>query len=169
MAAAVAISVVVGGCGRHVDHPTAPELSSYEQAILPTVRDWGSIEIQGMQPAIDDLRSGQGAPAAAIATEATAWQSALRADRVKLNDVKPPSGLHNAATLFDTSIAKYIDAAVLFGRAARTNAGRPALIDAGVNAAKEGDRLYDQASAILQSAHHRLGQSPSPDFPNKPK
>jgi hypothetical protein len=123
-----------------------------------------------MQPAIDDLRSGHGVPAAGIQTEARAWQGALRADRLKLQAVPPPSGLGRCRSLFDQSIVKYLDAAATFGRAAATPAGatRTALIDAGVSTAKEGDQLYNEASALLQAAHRRLGQSPSPDFPDKP-
>jgi hypothetical protein len=149
--------------------PTAAQLSAYEQAILPIVRDWGSVEVQGMQPAIDDLRSGTGVPAVAIGTEARAWQGALQLDRRKLQAVTPPSGLSDCATLFDQSIAKYLAAAATFGRAAATPRGprRDALINAGVTTAKDGDGLYDQASALIQAAHRRLGQSPTPDFPDK--
>ena len=159
----------LSGCSSSKPQPTAAQLSAYEQAILPTVRDWGSVEVEGMQPAINDLRAGTGVPAAAIVTEASAWQGALRLDRTKLQAVTPPRGLARCATLFDQAIVKYLAAAATFGPAASTppGAARTVLIDAGVALAKEGDQLYNQASALIQAAHRRLGQSPTPDFPNK--
>ena len=168
LAVAVPLAILVG-CSSSDPQPTAAQLSAYEQAILPTVRDWGSVEVEGMQPAVNDLRAGTGVPATAIATEATAWQGALRLDRTKLQAVKPPAGLGRCATLFDQAIGKYLSAAATFGQAAATppGAARGRLINAGVATAKDGDRLYNEASAILQAAHRRLGQSPTPDFPNK--
>jgi hypothetical protein len=171
--AALLVGVLLGaalvGCSSSDPHPSAGQLSAYEQAILPTVRDWGSVEVEGIQPAINDLRSGTGVPAVAIVTEASAWQGALRLDRTKLQAVHAPAGLTGCATLFDQAIVKYIAAAATFGRAASTppGAARISLIDTGVATAKEGDQLYNQASAIIQAAHRRLGQSPTPDFPNK--
>jgi hypothetical protein len=173
LAAALAVSAVVSaactGGTPHRPQPSAGELAAYEKAILPIVQDWGSIEVEGMQPAVDDLRSGTGVPAVSIGGEARAWRSALQADRAKLAAVSAPPGLSDAPPLFDRSISAYLDAAQLFGRAAAAPAGprRNALIDAGVAAAKTGDRLYDAASALIQAAHRRLGQSPSPDFPNR--
>jgi hypothetical protein len=66
------------GCSSSKPQPTAAQLAAYERAILPTVRDWGSIEVQGMQPAIDDLRSGHGVPAPGIQTEARSCKQSSR-------------------------------------------------------------------------------------------
>jgi hypothetical protein len=170
VAAIVAVTALLtaAGCASHSSaRPSAGQLAAYEQAILPTVQDWGSIEVQGIQPAIADLRSGHGVPAHATVLEAQAWQHALQADRAKLSAVSAPPGLTGVPGLFDRSIARYLDAAALFGRAAAaSSARRGPLIDAGVVAARDGDRLYDQASALLQAAHRRLGQSPTPNFPD---
>jgi hypothetical protein len=148
--------------------PSAQQLAAYEKAILPTVRDWGSIEVLGMRPAVADLRSGSGVPASAVEVEARAWVSSLRLDRDKLRAVSPPPGLDEAARFFDEAMERYLEAATLFGRAAAAPAGesRRKLIDDGTAAAAAGASTYNRASVVLQQAHRRLGQSPSPDFPD---
>lgn len=153
--------------------PSAAEvaaLTAYEKAILPIVRDWGSVEMLGMRPAVADLQAGTGVPAATVAVEAAAWRSALELDRVKLRAVKPPRSLREASGLFDAAIVRYLDAADLFRRAALSPASaRGRLIAAGIAAAEAGDRVYDDASAVIQAARSRLGLTPSADFPDHPR
>lgn len=150
--------------------PSAAQLAAYENAILPTVQDWGSVVVLGMRPAVGDLRGPSAAalPRSLVIPQAQAWAAALRADREKLRAVPVQPGLDAAARLFDRSLLRYLDAAALFGRAAALSpAAGTRYVDAGVAAATAGDRLYNQASALLQAAHRRLGQPANPNFPNR--
>jgi hypothetical protein len=141
----------------------------YQQAILPYVQEWGRIEILGMRPAVADLQSGNGVPAAAIATEADAWTAGLGEIRDQLHAIQTPPELRPAASLFDRAIVQYLAAAQLFGEAARaTPADRPSLIATGRADVHAGTRLYNQAALVLQSVRHRAGLPKSPDFPDHP-
>jgi hypothetical protein len=148
----------------------APTIERYQKAMLPLVTEWGKIEIQGMRPAISDLSSGEGVPASLIGGEARAWQGGLTDLRAKIQKVAAPKQLAQASALFDQSIAKYLDAAVTFEHAADGPEGdaRTKAIDQGIKLASDGAAIYNRASLIIQSARHRAGLPPSPDFPDHP-
>jgi hypothetical protein len=149
---------------------SAAKVDKYQKAILPLVTEWGKIEIQGMRPAISDLRSGQGVPAPLIGGEARAWQSGLKDLRAKLQKVPAPKDLAKASALFDQAMVKYLDAAVTFEKAADGPEGDPrnAAIDQGIKQATDGAAIYNQASLVLQGARKKAGLPTSPDFPDQP-
>lgn len=144
-------------------------LVAFQDKLVPLAQEWGRIEVQGMRPAIADLQSGEGVPAATIAGEARAWQAGLEGLRTKISELDPPASLTRAMAVFDRAMGRYIDAAAAFEAAADGPAeSRQAGIERGVEAALEGARLYNEASLLLQRARQRLGLPPTADFPNHP-
>lgn len=146
---------------------TAEAVTAYQAAIEPLVTEWGRIEIQGMRPAIGDLVSGEGVPPETVAGEAAAWESAFVGLRERMGAVAVPPSLAATARTFDAALQRYIDAAVLFGRAASESPeGRRTLVDKGVAAARDGARLYNEASYGLQDVRRRAGLGPTDVFPD---
>jgi hypothetical protein len=144
------------------------ELLAYERALLPVAKDWGSIEVLGMRPAVADLRTGGplGRPDL-VATQARAWLAALQADRDKLRALAAPASVRAAGPLLDRSIALYVDAASSFLAAATGPVTeRVARIERGIDQARRGALLYNDASAVLQAARRAHGLPPTPDFPD---
>ena len=144
------------------------ELLAYEKALLPVAKDWGSIEVLGMRPAVADLQSGGalGGPEL-VATQARAWVVALAADRDKLRALSTPVPVRAAGPLFDRAMALYLDAASSFLAAATGAAAeRPARIEQGIDRARRGALLYNDASAVLQAARRAHGLPPTADFPD---
>lgn len=146
---------------------TATDVASYQAAIEPLVTEWGRIEIQGMRPAIADLVAGEGVPPETIGAEASAWQSAFVGLRERMRAVPVPASLEASAHAFDAALQRYIDAAVLFGRAASESTGRRrTLVEEGVAAARDGARLYNEASYGLQEVRRRAGLGMTDVFPD---
>jgi hypothetical protein len=165
-AGAAAIAFTGGGGGQADD---AKAIEAYEAALLPLVKEWGQIEVQGMRPAIADLSTGEGVPPETVAGEARAWRAGFEALRPKIAALDPPKSVQPAEALFDQSMQHYLDATVAFEQAADGPAeARRAGIDKGIAAAKEGARLYNEASLVLQRARRAAGLPTSPDFPNRP-
>lgn len=163
---AVGIALAAGDTD---DETTAEAVSAYQKELFPLVEEWGRIEVQGMRPAIGDLSSGEGVPAVTIAGEARAWQAGLKDLRKRIAALDPPKPLLPAERLFDRSIVRYIDAAIEFEKAADgPEAGRQAGIERGIEAARDGARLYNEASMVLQRVRKSVGLPETPDFPNRP-
>lgn len=143
-------------------------IEAYQATLLPIVQEWGRIEVQGMRPAIADLAGGE-FPAETVGGEARAWQSGLIELQGKLTALSAPKPLGKSKAVFEKAMVRYIDAAKLFEQAAEGPAAdRRAGIDRGIAAATDGDRLYNQASILLQNARHHVGLSTTPDFPDHP-
>lgn len=140
------------------------EVLSYEAAILPIVRDVGSIEVEGMRAGLRDVEHA--APAALVQTQA--WHAGLDADARKLAAVSPPSSLARAHVLFQQTIADLAHAARIFELATRADgARRHSLLMRGIALGERADRVYDQASAMLQSLRARVGLPATRDFPKQ--
>jgi hypothetical protein len=163
---ALVLAIELPSGGR--SHPSAAAVQRYQNAIIKPVKDWGSVEILGMRPSVKDLLGGKDTlPPAAVITESQAWLAAFAHDRALIAAVHPPTGLGPCRGLLLRALDKYVDAARGFGRAASTPlAQRRPLIESAVTTASDGDKLFDQASAVLQHARLAAGLSVSPDFPN---
>lgn len=155
----------------------AEAVSRYQKELFPLVEEWGRIEVQGMRPAISDLTADPATateenpivPPETVAGEARAWQTSLKDLRTKIAALDPPRALLPAERMFDRSIVRYIEAAVEFEKAADGPADqRRAGIERGIDAAKEGARLYNEASMALQRVRKSVGLPVTPDFPNHP-
>ena len=172
LAAAVGFAWLVGGSDGGAGGDTADEadgkaITDYEAKLLPLVQEWGRIEVQGMRPAIGDLRSGEGVPPETVGGEARAWQAGLKDLRAKIAALEPPPALRRTELLFDRAMVRYIEAAEEFERAADGPvAGREAGIQKGIETALDGARLYNEASLVLQRARQQAGLPPTQDFPN---
>ncbi|HEX9969764.1 MAG TPA: hypothetical protein VGB03_06465 [Acidimicrobiales bacterium] len=167
---AVAALVMLRDGGNGAATPAARQaVLDYHQAVHPLAVEWGKVEILGMRPAIGDLLSGEGVPAETIAGEARHWQATLASLRERLAAVPVPDGLAEAARLFDASVAEYEKAARTFETAASTEGtARQQGIERGIDQAKAGARLYNEASMKLQTARKLVGLGPTEDFPNQP-
>jgi hypothetical protein len=167
--ALVVVAAAVAGVwllGRD-DPLTRDQLVAYQSAVAPAVHDGGATVEKGMKPALDDLVNRHVVPPEAIAVEADGWIRDLTAVRKRVADVKPPPALRPASRLFDRSLGEYIEAARLFGDAARaTPAERPALLKLGYAKATAADGHYDDASRILQRLRRRLGLGVTSQFPD---
>jgi hypothetical protein len=151
------------------DGPSRAEVETYEEAILPLVREWGRIEVQGMRPAVADLQSGEGVPAATVAGEARAWHAAFERLRSQLRAVAAPEGMEEVAHGFDRAMADYLEAAATFEQAASAADAeeRSRLVDRGITVVQRGADRYDDASALLQEARRSVGLPPTDDFPGR--
>lgn len=162
---ALALAGAVGGS--RAGELTRAEVLNYQGRLWPIAQNWGSIEVDGMRPAVYNLATGHGVPARMITIEARAWRYSLGVDARKLAALHPPAALRRAQALFAAAMADYLRAATLFGRA--TLLARPArhpLLLAGIAAAERGDTTYDDASADLQRARARVGLAVTTDFPD---
>lgn len=165
---AAAVVLVVA---RRDGGPSKAQVLQYQDDILELVQEWGRIEVQGMRPAIADLRTeGEGIPAETIAGEARAWQAGLGRIRSDLRSVDVPDGLEEVAAGFDAAMGPYLEAAATFERAAAAAdaATREQLIEDGVEQVRRGARRYNEASMLLQAARRRVGLPPTDDFPDHP-
>jgi hypothetical protein len=168
LAAAIALAALLGSGGDR-GGLSRRQVLTYQEKLSPLAKEWGRIEVQGMRPAIADLRSGEGVPAEMIAGEASAWEAGLKGLRVKIQNIQAPGSLARASVLFDQAIVRYIAAAVTFERAAQaTGDERIKGIEDGVNVAIDGARIYNEASLTLQAARRKVGLGPTTDFPDKP-
>jgi hypothetical protein len=182
LALAVGFAAVLAGGHDSSGAHARKALVAYQAKLYPLVQEWGRIEVQGMRPAISDLQASEDpnavqdpasedvvVPPATVAGEARAWQSGLRDLRAKIAALPAPAVLVRAKRLFDQAIIRYIDAALLFEKAADGAVDqREAGIQRGIDAALDGARLYNEASLVLQRGRRALGLPTSPEFPNKP-
>jgi hypothetical protein len=139
---------------------------SYEARTIAIVKDWGSIEVLGMQPAIRDLRPGSGVTAEAFDTEVQAWTSALTKDKEQYDAIPVPPRLGEFRSSVDSALDAYLGVARTLGRAAAASGTRrAALINEAVKAGAAGDAIFDRGVAALQRARRELGLPPNPDYP----
>lgn len=170
-AVTLATAVVLAGVGATASlgggGADAASVVAYEQRVLPVVKDWGSIEVLGMRPAVADLRAGttMGAPDV-VRAQARAWRAALLVDRDRLRAARPPASLRRMAKLLDESLALYLRAVDDFTAATTVSgAARLARIEAGIARAREGAEIYDEASAVLAAVRRDVGLPASTGFP----
>lgn len=167
--AAGGIAVIALTAGGGDDGPDPKAIEAYQAKLLPLVQDWGRIEVQGMRPAIADLVSGEGVPPETVAGEARAWHAGFVDLRAKIAALDPPPELQPVEDQFDDAMQHYLDSALAFEQAADGPAeARTAGIEKGIAAAKEGARLYNEASMVLQRVRRAAGLPTSPDFPDRP-
>ena len=153
-AAALATVAAVSGCaaGAHASNPqrVAPGLAAgYQQQVEALIRDWGSIAVQGMRPAIADLAHPGGVPRAGIATEATAWAAALTHDRQQLEQIAAPTDYTPTRRLLLQSLDGYLRAAAIVHAAAQQpdRSRRHAALERAVRVLTAADRVFDRARA----------------------
>jgi hypothetical protein len=150
--AALAVVAATTGCAAsaHVEaSPTrqAPSAAAYEQQVQAVLRDWGSIAVQGMRPAIRDLSSPGGVPRAGIATEADAWTAALKHDRQELQGIAAPPSYEPTRQLLLRSLNGYLRGAAIVHRAAQQSdpARRETTLERAVRVLTAADAVYNQA------------------------
>jgi hypothetical protein len=164
----VGLGIALPG-GDRDDAGARRRIESYQAELLPLVKEWGRIEVQGMRPAIADLMSGQGVPPETVAGEARAWRAGFEGLRQKISALDPPEALEDAERLFDRSMQRYLDATIEFEQAAEgAGPARSAGIDRGIAAARDGARLYNEASLVLQRVRQKVGLPPTDEFPEHP-
>lgn len=152
-AAALATAVLASGCGGGSHGPgaqptaSASSMAAYQQQVEALVRDWGSIAVQGMRPAIADLAHPGGVPRAGIATEANAWTAALRHDREQLQRIAAPTSYEPTRQLLLRSLDGYLRAAAIVHAAALQKGAvrRHAALERAVHVLTSADRIFDRA------------------------
>jgi hypothetical protein len=143
---------------------TRAALAAYQERVVPVVKDWGSIEVLGMRPAIADLRAGDelGAPEV-VAAEARAWRAGLAKDRLALASAAAPHELDDVVRLLDQAMAGYVKATDLFLSSTEVaGSDRARLVEQGISAVTSGARTYDEASRRLYDVLRAHGVRPSP-------
>ena len=151
--AALAVIAATTGCATsaHLEAAPAPHRSSapaaYEQQVQAVLRDWGSIAVQGMRPAIRDLSSPGGVPRAGIATEADAWTAALKHDRRELQSIAAPPSYEPTRQLLLRSLNGYLRGAAIVGHAAHQSDAkqRETTLERAVRVLTAADAVYNQA------------------------
>lgn len=152
-AAALAAAVTVSGCavGVHAGAPQPVPASSahaaYQQQVDALIRDWGSIAVQGMRPAIADLAHPGGVPRAGIATEATAWTAALTHDREQLQAIAAPTSYEPTRQLLLRSLDGYLRAAAIVHTAAQLpdRSRRHLALERAARVLTAADQVFDRA------------------------
>lgn len=160
MAAVVAaVAVAPSRAGdRRLDRAAA---DGYDDALRPIVDEWGRIEVQGMRPAVADLRAGDGVPAEAIAGEAAAWAAAFRAIDERLSSLVVPRALASAHADLRSALRDYAVASQRFEAAAYAEGSeRERAIDGGVAMAARGADRFDLALARVDRARADAGLLP---------
>ena len=149
------------------DALTRHQLLSYERSLTPIVKDAGATVQEGVKAAITDLTQQHVVPPASIANEADHWAAALRLDKAKLAAIRPvPAALRTMRQKFLDALDQYAAAADALAVAGRApTATRPAALDRVYRLGEGADRVYDEASAVLQQARTKLGLGTDPDYP----
>ena len=170
MLLAGAAAVVAAFAGRSDSPFSKEDVEQLHAALYGPTQHWGRIEVQGMRPAVADLVSGEGVPAETIGGEARAWQGGLREVGTELAAIRTTDALRPIVDRFRAALEPYLEAARLFEEATvvPVGDGRLVLVDRGIEAAKRGTRLYNEASMKLQAARRTVGLPTSPDFPDHP-
>ena len=167
--AVLALALVPIVEGRGGDHLSREQVTRYEAAIVPALKDGGETVERGMKPAVADLLSLHVTPRASIAVESEGWVNSLTEVRGKVAAVEAPGELDRARTLFLDSLDKYIEAARGIGRAASAQGAQVAVLaHTAIDVAREADSTYNAASAVVQKARATAGLGPSPDLPAGP-
>lgn len=151
--AALAVIAATTGCATSTHLQAAPTThpssapAAYEQQVQAVLRDWGSIAVQGMRPAIRDLSTAGGVPRAGIATEAAAWTAALKDDRAQLQHIAAPPSYEPTRLLLLRSLDGYLRAAAIVHHAAQQGdpSLREAALEHAVRVLTSADALYNQA------------------------
>lgn len=127
-------------------------VTAYRQAIEPATRDMGAAIVFGIRPDITDLRSGR-ISAAVFRNDMVARARQFAAASQTFDRAPVPAGLEKADRLFGAAIDRYQFAVfALFQAGGVEGEAREALLRLGASLGDDGDDLYDQADALVQSA-----------------
>jgi len=166
----VALSASGGGGGNAGGSPTpAPgsaALSAYVQALRAPTSEGGQVIEQLLKPSISEFASGQ-VDAATFTARARGWVLSLRKVKQEIDAIKVPPGIASAGPLFDQAMDAYVHTAqVLENAAAVPQEQRSAALDAGRQAGRDADAIYDRAAAVVQKALRAAGLPPDSALPD---
>jgi hypothetical protein len=161
-----AILLTSGGRAPDRHRQDADALRAYTVALRGPTAAAGQVVEQDMKPSLADFRAGRLEPAA-FAERARSWQLSFRRTRQQLDAISPPPSVSQARPLFDGALDAYFNAAATLEQAAGAEAGaRNGLVDEAVATARQADRTYNQAAAVVQAALRAAGLPPDPDLPD---
>lgn len=168
LSGAAALAVLLPGGSSSDGNRSTQAVVAYQARVLPIVKDWGSVEVLGMRPAVSDLRAGTAlARPEVVAAQARAWRASFNTDRARLAALTPPTELRSMASLMDDSLRLYLEAVDRFLDATKaTGAQRRALIDQAISTVREGASVYDRASEVLHRVRKSHGLPLTQEFPH---
>jgi hypothetical protein len=138
----------------------------YERQILPPLRDGGRIVQQEMKPSLREFADGEITQAMAL-ERATGWRGELAKVLADVVAPDPPSFLGDIAARWRKAIAGYRQIPDLFEQAAhKTGAARARSLEQAAGAGTRADKLFDEASAVMQFHRRRLGLGSTTDLPD---
>lgn len=132
-------------------------LTAYEEKIDPLAEEGGRIVVQGLRPAITNIREGDFTDEELVTMQEGQLQE-MRNVWKQFQAVKPPKFLQEAQDLFEKSLDGYVRAAQKLLDAARAGGDeRQRLVDEVAPIGDASDDVYDQALEILNRERERLG------------
>ena len=159
-----------GGGGNAAGSPTpAPgsaALKAYVDALRSPTSDGGRVVEQLMKPSIAEFAQGKVDPSTFTA-RAKGWVLALQSVKQRLDRISVPPVVASAGPLFDQAMDGYIHTAQVFEQAASVPADqRDAALEAGRQAGRDADQVYDRAATVVQRALRAAGLPPDSALPD---
>jgi len=139
---------------------------AYERAALVPIKEGGRIVQEEMKPSLGELQSGDVTETVAI-ERASGWRNALHDELTTLLALNPPSFLGDIEQRWTAAFDGYLQIPDLFEQAARASAAeRTRLLDTTAAAGTRADKLFDEASRVMQYHRRRLGLGPTSSLPD---
>lgn len=159
-----------GGPGTATGSPTpAPGsqvLTAYTAALRGPTSEGGQVVEQLLKPSIDEFDQGQVDPATFI-DRAEGWILSLQKVKKEIDAIPVPPVIASAGPLFDQAMDAYIHCAQVLENAASVPAAqRAAALDAGRQAGRDADAVFDQAAQVVQRALRAAGLATDPNLPD---
>jgi hypothetical protein len=159
-----------GGSGQAGGSPTpAPGsqvLTAYTSALRAPTSEGGQVIEQLLKPSVDEFAQGQ-VDAATFLARARGWVLSLQKVRQEVDAIPVPPVIASAGPLFDAAMGAYVHCAqVLENAASVPEAQRAAALDAGRQAGRDADAMFDRAAAVVQKALRAAGLPPDANLPD---
>ena len=166
----VALGAAGGGGGGNTTSPTpgpgSAALKTYIDALRAPTSEGGQVIVQLLKPSINEFEQGQ-VDDATFTARARGWILSLQKVKRELDAIAVPPAASGAGPIFDQAMDAYIHCAQVLEQAASVpESQRSAALDAGRQAGRDADAIYDRAAAIVQRALRNAGLPPDSALPD---
>jgi len=132
-------------------------LTAYTQALKGPTQEGGQVIEQLLKPSLNSFEQGQ-EDAATFLSQARGWVLSLQKVRQEVAAIPVPPVIAAAGPLFVQAMDAYVHTAQVLENAATLPAAqRTAALEAGRQAGRDADAVFDQAAAIVQRALRAAG------------
>ncbi|MEX2557302.1 MAG: hypothetical protein WEB06_16935 [Actinomycetota bacterium] len=163
LAAGATAVFLMGSSNRKNDRAA---LVSYEESLLPAVREAGRIVQQEMKPSLREIVEGT-ITGVQLLDRTGAWQRVFQRVRDDLLGLEPPALLGDIEAGWDAAMGAYLVTVDAFQTVGRADPGTlSAAVDQAVTIAENADKLFDRVAGVIQFHRRRLGLGASPNLPD---